>query len=59
MKKFDPKSALRQVAFRLPYEEVEQLQELYEASSYKKKVDFLREIYYRGLKSLKDSQSSE
>ena len=58
MKKFDPKSALRQVTFRLPYEEVEQLQELYEASNYKKKVDLLREIYYRGLKSLKDSQTS-
>ena len=58
MKKFDPKSAFRQVAFRLPYEEVEQLQEMYEASNYKKKVDLLREIYYRGLKSLKDSQTS-
>lgn len=58
MKKFDPKSAVRMVGFRLPYEEAEQLQKEFEASSFKKKIDFMREIYYRGLKSYKDSQTS-
>jgi|TARA_A100001201_G_scaffold108703_1_gene92983 pterin-4a-carbinolamine dehydratase len=55
MKKFDPKSAVRVVAFRLPFEEAEQLQKEFEASEYKKKVDFMRDICRRGLKSFKDS----
>tara|TARA_R100000005_G_C4965183_1_gene180257 strand:+ start:980 stop:1159 length:180 start_codon:yes stop_codon:yes gene_type:complete len=57
MKKFDPKSAVRMVGFRLPFEEVEQLDKLFEASGYKKKVEFMRDIYYRGLQSYKDSNS--
>lgn len=57
MKKFDPKSAVRLVGFRLPYEEAELLDKVFEASSYKKKIDFMRDIYYRGLQSFKDANS--
>jgi hypothetical protein len=58
MKKFDPKKAFRMVAFRLPYEEVQHLDETFEASDYKKKVDFMRDLYHRGLQSFKDSHFS-
>lgn len=54
MKQFDPKNAVRLVGFRLPFEEVESLEKVFEASDYKKKVDFMRDIYYRGLQSFKD-----
>ena len=57
MRKFDPKNAMRMVGFRLPFEEVEQLDELFEASEYKKKGEFMKDIYYRGLQSYKDSNS--
>jgi hypothetical protein len=57
MKKFDPKNATRMVGFRLPYEETEALNDLFEASDFKKKIDFMRDIYYRGLKSYKDAQT--
>ena len=42
------------VGFRLPYEEAENLEKVFEASDYKKKVDFMRDIYYRGLQSFKN-----
>tara|TARA_R100000030_G_scaffold48007_2_gene36223 strand:- start:97 stop:276 length:180 start_codon:yes stop_codon:yes gene_type:complete len=54
MRKFDPKNAQRMVGFRLPYEEAENLEKVFEASDYKKKVDFMRDIYHRGLQSFKD-----
>ena len=57
MKKFDPKKAVRQIGFRLPYEEAEHLDQVFIASNYKKKVDFMRDIYNRGLQSFKDANS--
>ena len=45
------------VGFRLPYQETEALNDLFKASDFKKKVDFMRDIYYRGLQSYKDSQT--
>ena len=58
MKELKGKSNVRLVGFRLAYEEAERLHKEFEDSSFKRKADFMREIYYRGLKSFKDSQSS-
>ena len=58
MKELKGKSNVRLVGFRLSYEESERLHKEFEDSSFKRKNDFMREIYYRGLKSFKDSQSS-
>tara|TARA_B100001093_G_scaffold466400_1_gene484769 strand:- start:568 stop:786 length:219 start_codon:yes stop_codon:yes gene_type:complete len=58
MKKFDPKTATRVVGFRIPYKEFQTLERIYTASSYKKKVDFMREIFRRGLDSLLTDNSA-
>ena len=55
MKKFDPKVSQKSVTIRMTYEEVEALEELFQKSSCKKKIDFFRLILGLGSEAFKAS----
>lgn len=55
LEKFDPKVAIRTLSMRLRYEEIQALDELFQNSSCKKKIDFYRLILRLGSEAYKAS----